>query len=356
MNWNFDWQTPRRIVFGDGRFAELGAIASQYGRRVALVTCGRSLRAGGRLDDLAAQFDRAGIDWLQLRIDHEPTVEAVDALTAEAAGFRPDMVVAMGGGSAMDTGKAVAALLTNGGEVLDYLEGVGRGRTLERPALPVIAVPTTAGTGTEATKNAVIGERARTFKKSMRSDGMMPVVAVVDPELTHGCPPQVTAASGMDALTQLLETYTSNRAHVMSDAVAREGLQRVAAIDRLADGVLDAEQERTLRASMSYAALLGGMLLANVGLGAVHGLVSPLSGRQSDPARCGMRGPAAGDGQGQRAAGGARWQRHPVEQVRGGAGAADGRIAGRDRSDRHGDGARGLPGGVEPAARPGIAR
>jgi alcohol dehydrogenase len=268
----FDWLMPQKILFGAGRFDEIGALAAGFGMQLCLVTGGRSLKQSGRLDRLAEQFDARNLRWMHLRVEGEPTVETIDELTAEAAEFHPHLIVAVGGGSVLDAGKAVAALLANGGQCIDYLEGVGRGATPSAPALPVIAVPTTAGTGSEATKNAVIGDRARTFKKSMRSETMLPAVAVVDPELTYDCPPEVTAACGMDALTQLLEAYTSTRANPFSDTLACEGLKAAAALENLA-GAGDQEPPR---GAMALASLLGGICLANVGLGAVHGLVSPL--------------------------------------------------------------------------------
>jgi alcohol dehydrogenase class IV len=255
----FDWLMPQKIVFGDGRLAEIGELAAGFGRQVCLVTGGQSLRAAGHLERIAEQLDKRELQWLHLTIDHEPTVEAVDELAAQAAEFHPHAIVAVGGGSVLDAGKAVAALLTNGGQAVDYLEGVGCGRVLAAPSLPVIAAPTTAGTGSEATKNAVIGDRARTFKKSMRGDGLMPTVALVDPELTHGCPAAVTAACGMDALTQLLEAFASRRAHPLSDALAMQGLDLAGSLTRLAETPGEGTDRRPLREEMSLAALLGGI-------------------------------------------------------------------------------------------------
>jgi alcohol dehydrogenase class IV len=169
--------------------------------------------------------------------------------------------------------------LANGGAILDYLEGVGYGKPLIQPSRPLIAVPTTAGTGSEATKNAVIGNEARTFKKSMRADGMLPVIALVDPELTYDCPAEITAASGMDALTQLLEAFTSRQSNPMVDTLAGLGLGMASHLPRLADDPRDG----MARESMSMASLLGGIALANAGLGAVHGLASPIGAFYSIP-------------------------------------------------------------------------
>jgi alcohol dehydrogenase len=271
----FDFSTAQRIVFGAGRLAELGALAARLGRRAALVTGGHSLEASGRLAGIEDQLRRAGMVWSRIRIEGEPTVETIDAAAAEAgkageAGV--ELVIAVGGGSVLDAGKALAALLANGGRTLDYLEGVGRGKSLEAPARPVIAVPTTAGTGSEATKNAVIGDAAHTFKRSMRYDGMLPAVALVDPELTYDCPPRVTAACGMDAVTQLLESFVSSRAGPLTDALAERGLRVAAVLERL----IEEPGDRAAREAMALGSLLGGVCLANAGLGAVHGLAAPL--------------------------------------------------------------------------------
>ena len=268
----FNFATAQRILFGNGRLAELGSVAKQYGRRVCLVTGGRSLEYSGRLDRIARLLMDAGLEWNHVRIAREPTVEVVDEAVRQARGDKSDLVISVGGGSVIDAGKAVAALLANGGDTLDYLEGVGRGKALSKPSLPFIAVPTTAGTGSEATKNAVLADEAHTFKKSLRSDWMLPAAALVDPELTYDCPPAVAAACGMDALTQLLEAFTSRRANPVVDTLAGLGLAMAANLPKLFGGARD---EATYEA-LSMASLLGGMALANAGLGAAHGLASPL--------------------------------------------------------------------------------
>jgi alcohol dehydrogenase class IV len=268
----FDFATAQRIKFGPGSVRQLGVLVGGYGRRVALVTGGASLAVGGRLAEIEEQFRAAKIDWLPVQVTGEPTVELVDRLTAGLVPYAPEAIVAIGGGSVLDTGKALAALLANGGTVLDYLEGVGRGGTLTRPSLPFIAVPTTAGTGSEVTRNAVIGDEARTFKKSMRSAFMLPSLALVDPDLTADCPPAIRAACGMDAITQLIEAYTSQRSGPMTDSLALQGLGHAAEFPFLIANPTDAEA----REALSLASLLGGICLANAGLGAVHGLASPL--------------------------------------------------------------------------------
>lgn len=268
----FNFATAQRILFGTGRLEELGRLAAQFGQRICLVTGGRALEEAGRLGRVEGLLHAAGLRWVRVTITREPTAETIDAAVATARDFGADAVVAIGGGSVLDAGKAIAALLANGGPVTDYLEGVGTGKELARPSLPCIAVPTTAGTGSEATKNAVIGDEARTFKKSLRSDWMLPAAALVDPELTYGCPPAVAAACGMDALTQLLEAFTSRRANPLTDAMAGLGLAMASNLPKL---FCEARDESTYEA-MAMASLLGGMTLANAGLGAVHGLASPI--------------------------------------------------------------------------------
>lgn len=268
----FDFVTAPRIVFGAGRLQELGALCAPYGSRACLVTGARALEQSGRLAALEAQLTAAGVTPQRVTVSGEPTVECVDALTEEARRAGSEMVIAIGGGSVLDAGKAIAALLANPGQAVDYLEGVGNGARLERCALPFIAVPTTAGTGSELSKNAVLGNEAKTFKKSMRSDSMMAQLALVDPDLLEACPPRLAAACGMDALVQLLESYTSPRATPITRALCEQGLALAPALVDLAAGC----GANPAREAMAMASMLGGVCLANAGLGAVHGLASPL--------------------------------------------------------------------------------
>jgi alcohol dehydrogenase class IV len=216
----------------------------------------------------------------QLAVSGEPDVAAVDAGARRARERGCDVVVGIGGGSAIDTAKAVAGLATNPGSALDYLEVVGRGQALAAPALPLVAVPTTAGTGAEVTRNTVILAPAQRFKASIRSPFLYPRVALIDPELARSLPPEVTASTGLDALTQLVESYVSVRANPLTDALARDGIRRAAGALRrvVADG-----QDVSARTEMALASLFSGMALANAGLGAVHGFASPLGGRYPIP-------------------------------------------------------------------------
>ncbi len=272
----FDVAGLPRIVFGPGRISELAGLVAPLGRRVLLVTGARSFRAGPHWAPLVDSLKKNGELW-DLVVAGEPSPELVDEAVAA---FRPhaiEVVVAIGGGSVLDAGKAIAGLLPFGNSVLDHLEGVGRGVPYTGPALPFVAVPTTAGTGSEATKNAVLSRRGQDgFKKSFRHETLVPRVALVDPELLAGCPPEQMAANGMDALTQLLESYVSTRASAFTDALARDGLARVAAGFEAAWRGGDSEAARAGRAAMAYGALLSGITLAQAGLGSVHGIASPL--------------------------------------------------------------------------------
>ena len=264
----FEFATAGRIIAGPGRAADLPRVAAGLGSRALVCTGADPARHAGLLAGLgpkAAVFEVAG----------EPTVGLVRAGAAAAREHGADVVVAVGGGSVIDTAKAVAMLAAGRGDPLDYLEVIGAGQPVTQAGLPVVAVPTTAGTGAEVTANAVLASPEHRLKASLRSPLMIPRVALVDPELTLSCPPPVTAASGLDALTQCLEPLVSPRGTPLTDGLAAEGLRRAAAGLRAAyaDGT-----GLTARADMSVCALLGGMALANAKLGAVHGLAGVIGG------------------------------------------------------------------------------
>lgn len=275
----FELVAPRRILFGWGRRTEVGSVARSLGRRAWLICGSKHLRAAGIVEQLGRAMADAGVELIELAdIDHEPEVADVDRATDQLRqrGLREnDLVVGLGGGSALDLSKAVAAMATNGESptVRDYLEGVGRGLTLANAPLPILAMPTTAGTGAEATKNAVISSYDPPFKKSLRDARMVPQVALVDPELTVSVPKEVTAASGMDAITQLIESYISRKAQPIPQALAVDGLR--AAVPAIAEAVRDG-QSISARQCMAHAALLSGMALANSGLGLAHGVAPAL--------------------------------------------------------------------------------
>ncbi|MGD9723103.1 MAG: iron-containing alcohol dehydrogenase [Pirellulales bacterium] len=276
---SYDFLAPGRIVFGWGRLAELGSLAAGLGQRAFVVLGSRTLVAGGLGDRIAALLARHGVaSHVIATISREPEVADVDDAVRRIREHDPaagDLMMAVGGGSAIDLAKATAALATNrdGASVVDYLEGVGRGCTIDVPPLPLVAVPTTAGTGAEATKNAVISSYDPPYKKSLRSDLMLPRVALVDPQLTLSAPASVTAHSGLDAITQLIESYISRRARPLTQALAVEGLRlALPAIEQaVADGA-----SRPARESMAQAALLSGLALANSGLGMAHGVAAAL--------------------------------------------------------------------------------
>jgi alcohol dehydrogenase class IV len=270
---------PNRVVFGWERRAEIGALGADLGQRAFLVTGSRTLEHNGTIGAMIDSLRQRGVAVEQMaQISREPEVADVDEAVAWLLAREPsstDFVLAIGGGAAMDLGKAAAALATNrqGESVRDYLEGVGRGLAIERPPLPVLAVPTTAGTGSEATKNAVISSTSPPFKKSLRSERMAPHNVLIDPELTVSAPPHVTAHSGMDAITQLIESYISRRAQPVTRALCVEGLSR--ALPQIVTAVRQPES-RPAREALSHAAFLSGVALANSGLGLAHGVAAAL--------------------------------------------------------------------------------
>ena len=268
-----------RIEFGRGAFAKLPRLIQHHGKRALLVTGGQSFQATHNWDWLHAELKEHGVAVFHCTVAGEPSPELIDMAVAQHAADDIQVVVGIGGGSALDAAKAIAGLLRLGDSVMDYLEGVGPERNYEGPAVPFLAVPTTAGTGSEATKNAVLSIRGQQgFKKSFRDDKLVAEYAVVDPDLLISCPPNLIAANGMDALTQLMESYTSLRANPMTNALAVSGLR--AARDSLLawydNASAEAEVTEAARTRMAYASLLSGITLAQVGLGSVHGLASPL--------------------------------------------------------------------------------
>ena len=267
----FEFATANRILFGPGTLREAGPAAASLGHRALVVTSSDSARAA----PLLAALDAGGLSHVIFAIKGEPSVETVRRGAALAAEARVDLVVGFGGGSALDAAKAIAALAANGGDPLDYLEVVGRGQALSKPSLPVIAIPTTAGTGAEVTRNAVLAVPEHRVKVSLRSPTMLPRVAIVDPELTRSLPSEVTASTGLDALTQLIEPFTSVRANPLTDALCREGIVRAA---RALRRVYANGNDATAREDMALASLFGGLALANAGLGAAHGFAGPVGG------------------------------------------------------------------------------
>ncbi len=267
----FEFATATRIVFGEGTAATLPELVRTFGARPLVVTGASAERAAWLVSALAAET---------LAVPGEPTVELVREGARRVQSGGCDVVISLGGGSAIDAGKAIATIATNGGEPLEYLEVVGKGRTIVAAPLPFIAVPTTAGTGSEVTRNAVLASTEHAVKASLRSSLMLPRVALVDPELTYGLPPAVTAYTGLDALTQLIEPYVSARANPLVDAICIEGIGRVAGALRR---VYHNGADRDARREMALGSLFGGLALANAGLGVVHGFAAPLGGSWKAP-------------------------------------------------------------------------
>lgn len=287
----FSFRTTPEILFGAGTLAEAPAIVARTGKRCLLVTGKHSLARSGHLQKLEAALETRGVAFGHFTVEGEPDIAVADDSARFAREGSYDVVLAVGGGSVIDAAKAAAALATNDGVAMDYIEAVGAGRSIDKVPLPLIAVPTTAGSGSEVTKNSVLRIPALRVKRSIRSDLMIPRVAIIDPALIATAPRSVAASSGLDALTHLIEAYLSKSAQPMTDALVVPGISMAyRALVLLARGQANGESH----ASMALAALWGGIALANAGLGAVHGLVAPLGGLCSVPhgAGCGCLLPA----------------------------------------------------------------
>ena len=267
----FEFATSGRILFGAGTLREVAPAAASFGQQVLVVTGRTTQRAASLLEHLKSQ----GMAPTLFSVTNEPTLETVRAGVEVAREAGCDVIIGFGGGSVIDAGKAIAALVTNHGDVLDYLEVIGNGQALTQTPAPYLAIPTTAGTGAEVTRNAVIASPDHRVKVSLRSRMMLPRLAVIDPELTYSLPPHLTASTGLDALTQLIEPYVCNSPNPITDALCREGMRRVAWGLRRAyvDG-----RDTQAREDMALGSLFGGMALANAKLGAVHGFAGALGG------------------------------------------------------------------------------
>jgi len=280
----FEFVTATRIIFGPGAIQEVAPLAAdmagpsdprrktgQRGKHAFVVT-GRTTE---RAEQLLERLNKHEIEYATFNVASEPTTTIVKQAIDQARQANSDLVIGIGGGSVLDTGKVVAAMLTNAGQLTDYLEIVGLGKPITQSPVPYIAIPTTAGTGAEVTQNAVLGVPEYKVKVSMRSPMMLPRLAVVDPELTYSMPPSVTASTGLDTITQLMEAFVSNKANPMTDGICREGLKRAgrSLLAAYKDG-----SNRDARQDMSLASLFSGLALTNAGLGAVHGFAGPLGG------------------------------------------------------------------------------
>lgn len=267
----FEFATATRILFGPGTLRDVAPAARGMGQRALVVTGQNKSRAEGLLGSLTS----VGLQHVTFAVAGEPTTHLVQSGAELARRESAEFVIAMGGGSVIDAGKAIAALATNSGALLDYLEVIGLGRALENAPLPFIAIPTTAGTGAEVTRNAVLASLEHRVKVSLRSPLMLPKLAVVDPELALGLPAALTASTGMDALTQLIEPFVSCRANPLTDGLCREGIVRAARSLRRA---CSHPEDLAAREDMAAASLFSGLALANAGLGIVHGFAAPIGG------------------------------------------------------------------------------
>ena len=272
----FEFATATHIIFGNGTIRDAAPLAAQMGKRAFIVT-GRTVE---RAEPLLKQLNKQAVECITFSVSSEPTTMLVKAGIAQTRQTKCDIVIGIGGGSVIDTAKVIAAMLTNSGELEDYLEIVGLGKTITKNPAPFIAIPTTAGTGAEVTRNAVLGVPQYGSKVSMRSSLMLARLAVVDPELTYSMPPALTASTGLDALTQLIEPFVCNKANPLIDGVCREGLIRVG---RSLLRAYENGSDKSAREDMALASHFSGLALANAGLGAVHGFAGPLGGMISAP-------------------------------------------------------------------------
>jgi len=273
---HFEFATATRIIFGAGKVQEAVPIAATLGRRAFIVTGSTPAKA----DWLVEELREDAVDCTVFPVSVEPTISRVAEGVETAKGAQCELVIAFGGGSVLDAGKAISALMTNPGDPRDYLEVIGGGKPLARSCAPCICIPTTAGTGSEVTRNAVLASPEHGVKVSLRSPRMFPVLSIIDPELTSSLPFSLTASTGLDALTQLIEPFVCNATTPLTDAICRDGIRRVAHWLRVACSQGGNEEARE---NMALASLYGGLALANAGLGAVHGLAAPLGGMFQAP-------------------------------------------------------------------------
>ena len=272
----FEFATATRIIFGPGTLKDIALPSAEMGHNGFVIT-GQNPE---RVAPLVKQLEKQGLEFSLFSIPAEPTTDLALAAVEKARRDGCDFVIGIGGGSVLDTGKVVAALLTNSGELMQYLEVIGGSQPLKRQSAPYIAIPTTSGTGSEVTRNAVLASPLDRIKVSMRSPFMLPRLALVDPELTHSMPPSITATTGLDAFTQLLEAFVSHQANPLTDCICRQGLERAARALRKA---YQNGKDALAREDMCLASLFGGLALANAKLGAVHGFAGALGGMYNAP-------------------------------------------------------------------------
>lgn len=272
----FDFASIPKIKFGQGKLSEMYNIIPELGDNVLFVIGESSLKKSGTWDSIVAHMEDMNINFFHVSVAGEPSPKIIDEAAEKYRTKNLDLIIGIGGGSVMDAGKAISAMIPKQDSIKNYLEGVGTKKP-DGKKIPYIAIPTTSGTGSEATKNAVISKVGEDgFKKSLRHDNYIPNIAIIDPELTLSCPPSITAASGMDAFSQLLEAYVSSNANPMTDALAYSGIKRMK--DNIVPACTTGANDIEVRAGMAYGALMSGIALANAGLGIEHGLASPIGG------------------------------------------------------------------------------
>lgn len=267
----FEFSTAQKIIFGSGSIKQIEKYAGSFGRTCLLVSSKSAPFA-----KIEETLKASGIQYEIIFVKGEPTLNGLQKNLAPLRALKLDLIIGIGGGSVLDFAKAISALLTNQGDLLDYLEVVGKNQPIINSPVPLIAIPTTAGTGTEVTRNAVIKIEDKGVKVSLRSEKMIPKIAIVDPELTLSLPRDVTASTGMDALVQLIEPYISSRSNPMIDMVCKEGISLAA---QSLETVYSQPDHLPSREKMAFSSLLGGMALANAGLGVVHGFAAVLGGK-----------------------------------------------------------------------------
>lgn len=273
---DFNFASIPHIIFGAGRLSEIYEIIPKFGNNVLYVIGGSSLKKSGNWDEIRSEMQKRGINFFEISVEGEPTPTLVDEAVEKFRSKKLDIIVGIGGGSVIDAGKAISAMIPKIDSIKNYLEGVGN-KIHNGKKIPYIAVPTTSGTGSEATKNAVITEVGiEGFKKSLRHDNLIPNYAIIDPQLVISCPKSVSAPCGMDAFTQLLEAYVSPKANPITDALAKSGIKQMK--DAIVPVCNEKASNITARAAMAYGSLMSGIVLANVGLGIVHGFASSIGG------------------------------------------------------------------------------
>lgn len=274
---DFNFINTPQIIFGSGKIKKLPQFVKKYGENTLLLIGGNSLQKSGYYRKIISYFNKSSITVQTIKVTDEPSPDLVDEITKKYRNKNIEIIIAIGGGSVLDTGKAVSAMLSCNDPVMEYLEGVGAGKIHSGEKIPFIAVPTTSGTGSEATKNAVLSRVGKNgFKKSLRHDNFVPDIALLDPALTISCPPEITAASGLDALTQLMGAYTSTTSFLLTDSLSVTALGYIGKC--LIPACTNKQNDIAIRSGMAYASLISGITLANAGLGIVHGFASSIGG------------------------------------------------------------------------------